>query len=641
MLKNMRKNVKSLAPVLWAVIIAFVISIFAVWGGAGRLGEGRGSTTIASVGKEKISIDLYVQNLQQRIESLQQQMPELDQNFIQQLNLPQQVLEQIIQQTLLLQVASDMGIQASDAEIAESVKSLPLFQKDGQFVGFEEYQRILNWNRMSASQFEQGLKEDIMVQKVVKVITAGITVSEDELWKNYKKTNESSKLEYLIIPEDKMEMSEEPTREEHQEYFQAHQDEYQVPEKRAGSYVFLNTEELKAEVQINESETEDYYSSNMSQFEDPEAIRVSRIFVPLEGKEAGLVAAEASSLHERVKQGEDFAELAKTQSQDEKAESGGDWGEFEWRRLSQEEQSVIESLEPGELSEVVELADGASLLKVMEKRPATQQPLDQVRDRIQGTLQDQKATGLAEQRISQLEKEAKREKSIEAAAEKLGFTTQSTGSLAEGEALSDIDTSGAISRAMFGLEELEISTPVFTYAGMGLVQLQAVGPTRPSTFEEAESEVKSDLELEKKKQLAFDKAAALKTELQKSAFDQVAEKQGFEFKTAEEHKREQYLGVIGENPDVDAYAFSAPLDQLSDPLPYSNGYIVLKVLDRKEVTQEEFLENKNTELQSILENKRNKVFASFYGKLREEKDVKPNYDLFFQINQQILANFSR
>ena len=40
----MRKNVKSLAPTLWLVIIAFIVTIFAVWGGAGRLG-GAGSNT--------------------------------------------------------------------------------------------------------------------------------------------------------------------------------------------------------------------------------------------------------------------------------------------------------------------------------------------------------------------------------------------------------------------------------------------------------------------------------------------------------------------------------------------------------------------------------------------------------------------
>lgn len=641
MLKNMRKNVKSLAPILWFVILAFIITIFVDWGGAGRVQRGQGSTTIATVGKEKIPVDLYVQNLQQRIESLQQQMPELDQNFIQQLNLPQQVLEQVIQQALLLQLADDMGIRASDAEIAERVKDLPIFQRDGQFVGFEEYQRILNWNRMSAGQFEQGLEKEIVIEKAVKVITSGVTVSEDELWENYTKTNESAKLEYLVIPEDKMELSEEPSPEDLREFFQAHQEDYQIPEMRAGTYVFLSTEALKSEIFLEDSEIQDYYEDNMAQFEDPEAIRVSRIYLPLAGKAAGLLAAEMGDIRERIQQGEDFSELAKTLSQDEKADAGGDWGEFEWRRLSPEEQGVIEGQEPGELSEVVETADGASLLKVTEKRPAVQKSLEEVRERIRDILTDQEVQKLAEERIALLEKEAKREKSLEAASGKLGYTLQDSGPLAEGDPILDIDSSGSISRSFFQLEDQRISTPIFTYSGVGLAQLQRIDPSRAATFEEAETDIREDLELERKRQLSLEKAAELRSELGTLSFEQVSEDHGFELKTAEEHKREQYLSVIGENPEIDTIVFDSPLEQLSQPLRYDNGYILMRVLDRKEVTREEFSENRETERQNLLDQKRNMVFASFYTKLREEKKVKPNYGLFFQINQEILSYFDR
>lgn len=74
----MRKNLKSLAPTLWFVIIAFIISIFAVWGGAGRLGESRNANIIVSVGKEKISTDIYMQDLMQRLEMLKTKFKELD-----------------------------------------------------------------------------------------------------------------------------------------------------------------------------------------------------------------------------------------------------------------------------------------------------------------------------------------------------------------------------------------------------------------------------------------------------------------------------------------------------------------------------------------------------------------------------------
>jgi len=110
----MRKNVKQLAPTLWIVIAAFIITIFAVWGGGIRPGEGRATNTLISIGKEKISANFYVQSLRQRLEAMQREFKELNRNLIQQLNIPQQVLQQIIQQTLLLQTAQDMKINASD-----------------------------------------------------------------------------------------------------------------------------------------------------------------------------------------------------------------------------------------------------------------------------------------------------------------------------------------------------------------------------------------------------------------------------------------------------------------------------------------------------------------------------------------------
>ncbi|MBU4203793.1 MAG: SurA N-terminal domain-containing protein [Acidobacteria bacterium] len=68
MLKSMRKNLKQLAPALWFVIVAFIISIFAVWGGAGQLGERGGKNLIARIGKEKISSDLFYSTVLQRLQ---------------------------------------------------------------------------------------------------------------------------------------------------------------------------------------------------------------------------------------------------------------------------------------------------------------------------------------------------------------------------------------------------------------------------------------------------------------------------------------------------------------------------------------------------------------------------------------------
>jgi hypothetical protein len=112
-----------------------------------------------------------------------------------------------------------------------------------------------------------------------------------------------------------------------------------------------------------------------------------------------------------------------------------------------------------------------------------------------------------------------------------------------------------------------------------------------------------------------------------------------EYNTVEEHKRGQYLSVIGENREIDKLAFSLPLEEASDPVEYESGYVMVRILDRKEVTKEEFEEVEQTEKENFLESKKNRFFSSYLAKLQEDKEVKIRYDLFLKTNQDILSRF--
>ncbi|MFQ6109119.1 MAG: SurA N-terminal domain-containing protein [Candidatus Aminicenantales bacterium] len=640
MLKTMRKNLKSLAPTLWIVIAAFIIAIFAVWGGAGRLGEARAANTIAWVGKEKISADLYYQNLRQRLEGLKREFKELDQKFIQQLNIPQQVLEQLIQQSLLLQKAREMGIDAMPEEIREKVMSYPVFQKDGKFIGFEEYKKILDWNRIPVDRFEQSLRQEIIISKLIRIITAAITVTEDELLDEFKKKNESARIEYVVLEIEAVEEEKELSLAEAQAYFEKHKENFRIPEKREGDMIFLKTQELESEIELGEQEIEKYYKDNMSQFQEPEKIRVSRIYLPFEDKEKGLVLTQAREAQDRIRKGEDFAQLARTLSKDEKAKEGGDWGLFDWKRLSEKEQKEIERLSQGEISAPIELEDGVVLLKITEKTAPLTKPFIEVKDRITTILKEKKARELAEKRISMLQKSARKEKSLDVAAQKVGLMIRKTGLLKEGEEIQDIDPSGAISRTLFSLDEKEISSPVYTYKGLGIVQLKKISPAHQATFDEVQEEVKKELIGIKKKEKALEKIRRVRSELEKEkSLETLAEKYDLEYKTAEEHKRGQYLSVVGENEEMDRLAFSLPLGEVSEPIPFQNGYALLRVKDRKEISRQDFEKNKKEERQTLLEAKMNKFLHSYIYKLRNEMGVKIKYDLFLKVNSDVLSRF--
>jgi len=635
----MRKNLKSLAPALWLVIFAFILSIFFVWGKGGGSGESRDKNVVAYVGKEKISVDLYINSLRMKIESLKEQFKELDSNFIQQLNIPQQALEEIIRQELLLQTARHIGVKVANSEIRDRVLSYPVFQKDGKFIGFDEYQKILEWNRTTVSEFEESISKEIITTKAIQILTSGVSVTRDEVWENFKKTNESAELEYIYIPSDKMELSEQPSKEALSNYFSNNKNEYEIPEKRTAEYVFLNKEDLKEQIDIKDSDVEKYYESNISHFEEPEKRRVQRIFLPFEDSEKKDILEQSNEIKKQLDKGEDFGKLAAEFSKDDQAANNGDWGYFEWKQLPLEEQDAIQEMGEKEVSDPIELEGGVSIINISEILPAVQLPLEDVRERIETILRDNTAEEMIETRIAQLEKTALKEKSLDAAAQKIGYKIKNTGPLELGEGIEEIDPSGSLSQMLFNMEEKEISSPLITYKGKGISQLIKIEPPRPAAFEEVEEKVKNDFISEKQELKAFERASRIKSSSKGSDLKEIAESDDIEYKSAQNHKREQYLSLIGENSEIDGFAFSLPLKELSDPIKVKGGAVLLRVIERKEVTKEEFEENFIQARNELLNTKQNKLFQSMYIKMRENIGVKINYDLYTRVNSEILSRY--
>jgi len=635
----MRKNLKSLAPALWLVIIAFILSIFFVWGKGGGSGESRNKNVIAYVGKEKVTADDYINNFRLRLESLKQQFKELNSDFIQQLNIPQQTLEDTIKQEVLLQTAHRLGIKAADSEVREKVLSYPVFQKEGKFIGFEEYKKILEWNRTTVSDFEESISKDIMIEKTIQVLTAGTSVTKDEVWEHFKKNNESAELEYIFISSDKVEITEQPSTDDLKQFYDKNENDYKIPETRIAEYVFLNREDIKEQIEIKDGELKKYYENNKKNFEEPEKIRVLRIFLPFKDDNKKDSLDQSNKIMEELNKGQEFGELAMKYSKGEKAENNGDWGYFEWKKLSTEEQNVIQELAEKEVSDPLELENGVSILKADEIIPSRQSSFEEVKKRIETILKDNKAEEMIDSEIRQIEKMALKEKSLDVAAQKLGYKLKNTGPLELGEGIDEIDPSGSFSQMLFNMEEREISSPLNTYKGVGISQLIEIKPPRKASFAEVEQKVKDDYLNEKKEEKAFIKAKQIKDINKGSDLKKISEKNDFEYKTAQNHKREQYISLLGENPEIDRLAFSLPIDKLSDPVKVKGGAVLLRVLDREEVSREELDENFEKARQELLNTKQNKLFQSIYLKTREKIGVKTNYELFTRINSEIMSRY--
>ena len=144
MLKVFRDNLKYLSWVLWLVIGVFVLFVFVDFGSTVP-GPAPPTEVAASVGGDDISYGELQRAYRQTEEAYRQAYgAQFTPELARQLQLPLQVLEQLVRQRLLLEEADRMGLRVSDAELQKTVLRVPVFQDaSGNFVGGEQYRQII------------------------------------------------------------------------------------------------------------------------------------------------------------------------------------------------------------------------------------------------------------------------------------------------------------------------------------------------------------------------------------------------------------------------------------------------------------------------------------------------------------------
>jgi len=151
--------------------------------------------------------------------------------------------------------------------------------------------------------------------------------------------------------------------------------------------------EVTSRIIVDKNEVQKYYEEHKGEFVRPEQVALREIFVSTEGKpEAEIPALEkrAGDMLEKIKNGDDFAEIAKRHSDDETAKQGGDLGVFERGKLSKEIEDAVFKLQKNQLTDVIRTRQGFIFLQVLQHYPAGEQPLDKVEPEIMNRLYQQR-----------------------------------------------------------------------------------------------------------------------------------------------------------------------------------------------------------------------------------------------------------
>jgi len=220
MITWMQRHKKYLVVTIWISVIAFVGAGFVGWG-AYDFNSDRASA-IAKVGDRKITVQEYQLAYANYYNFYNNMLGGgLTQEKADQMNLEKMVIQSIINETLILAYADEIGLRATQEEIKNALASDTAFQKNGVF-NKETYYNVIKQSQIKAKDYEKGLEKQILLSKVQNILKLKPTEAEKELFVSSMFMKDRLSVGIIYLDQSEAVVSEDDIK----KYWEEHKTEY-------------------------------------------------------------------------------------------------------------------------------------------------------------------------------------------------------------------------------------------------------------------------------------------------------------------------------------------------------------------------------------------------------------------------------
>jgi peptidyl-prolyl cis-trans isomerase D len=635
MLDRMRRHKNILKWTLALVVLTFVLLYVPDFLQNNPLGAGAAPReVVAEVGGHQLTAGEYQQRYSAQIQAYRQQFGgSISNQLLRQLGVEQQVLRQMIEEQIALMEADRNNISVDDEEIRKGIcVQAPGLCENGVFIGSPRYEQLLQslTPPLTPRQFEESLRRAMVLDKLRGALTDWMAVSDSDLEKEYRQRNEKVKMQVVALTADAFRDKVTVNDADVAAYFNAHSAEYRVGDQRKIKYVLLDREQARLKVAVTPADVQRFYNENIQQYQTPEQVRASHILLETAGKNEADVKKRAEEILKEVKGGGDFAALAKKYSEDKgSAASGGDLGEFGRGRMVPEFEKVAFELAPGQINnDVVKSQFGYHIIKVVEKKPAMTRTLDEVRPQIQQQL----ALETADQRITEqaraLEKRIKDPNDLATVAKEGGLAVQESGFFQRNDPVPGLGAAPEVAAEAFRLDVGKVSGALASSRGPVFITVTEKKDPYVPKLDEVKSRVQTDLTRVRATEMSKERAGAIAGSLKSASnFAAAAKAQGLDAKDTQLIPRNSALPDIGVSPEVDKVAYTLPAGTVSDPIQTNEGTVIVKVLEREEVTPDKLKQARETFRAELLNERRARFFNAYMNKAREGVQIQVHDDV--------------
>ncbi len=379
MMDNLRTAANS---VVLKIIFGIIIVSFILTGVSGYL-IGGGKTMPQSEWREigRGQFENAVASERNRMQQqLGDQFSELAANENYMKTMRQQVLNRLIDESLLDQYARELGLSISDEQVKQAIFQTQAFQTNGKFDN-QRFSGIVAQMGMTTDQYAQALRNQLTTQQLINAIAGTDFMLPGESDQLAALVSQQRVVREATINVNALAAKQTASDEEINAFWQQNQARFMAPEQFRVSYIKMDAASMQENA--SDEEIQSWYDQHKDQFTQPQRNRYSVIQTKTE--------ADAKAVLAELQKGADFATLAKEKSTDIiSARNGGDMG---WM----EDASTVPELkdaglkEKGQLSGVIKSSVGFLVARLDDVQPAQVKPLADVRNDIAAKVKQEKA----------------------------------------------------------------------------------------------------------------------------------------------------------------------------------------------------------------------------------------------------------
>ncbi len=311
MIQALQKFSQSRVAKVFLAILA--LSFIAFFGGGSWFRPHDPHAVVAEVGPLVIGRFEFAEKVQKQVQHIMAESKEsANREDLVKAGLPQMILAQLVQESLLNLEAEHLGLTMSDEALKQFIHSMKAFHNDKGVFDRALFMQILHANGLTESAFIADMRAELIREQLKDAIVVGVSMPEDMVDRLFDAQYQHRQASMLLIAPKDMPAPPPPLKEVLEVFYTEHQQKFKTPELRTLSAFIIDPRTFSKDISVTEDEIKSTYEAKADAFGKKPLEKVKPLVVlEIQKEKANEKAYQLTQeLDDKIAGGATFEELA-------------------------------------------------------------------------------------------------------------------------------------------------------------------------------------------------------------------------------------------------------------------------------------------------------------------------------------------